>query len=62
MRKAKDFIRKYTLQILYNAQLMPQFNYCATVCHKKKSLGSVTSQIRKELDRKLQELRKIEKN
>lgn len=31
LRKAKDFVGLTTLQIMYNALVMPHFNYCSTI-------------------------------
>ena len=32
LRKVKDFVGLDTLKIMYNALVMPHFNYCSTVC------------------------------
>jgi hypothetical protein len=36
LRKAKDFVGLDTLKIMYNALVMPHFNYCSTVWKNNK--------------------------
>ena len=33
LKKAKDFVGLDTLQTMYNALVMPNFNYCSTIWH-----------------------------